>query len=356
MKYPRLNIDLEKIKFNTNTMVRLCHQRNIEIAGVTKLFCGDPKIAGVYEKGGVDLLADSRIDNLVKMKDLPLPKMLLRVPMISRVDDIIEYSDVGLVSEPSVVKALSNEAHRRGKVYRVILMIDLGDLREGIYHENEIIKAVEEISSMKSILLEGIGTNLTCYGGVKPAWDNLSRLATWKNSIEKLTGKPLKVISGGNGSTLSLLPTPGIPPHINQLRLGSSLTMGIGLNDEPIKGLYQDAFTLEAEIVEIREKPSIPMGEIGLDAFGNKPVFEDKGLRLRAICAIGRQDIHPEHLSPVNAGSKILGASSDHLLLDVTESTGKLKVGNTLCFYVTYGGCLSAMTSPYVHKHYLNEQ
>ena len=355
MKYPRLNINLEKITFNTVTMVGLCHQRNIEVAGVTKLFCGDPRIAGVFVDGGVDLLADSRIDNLVKMKNLPLPKMLLRIPMMSQVPDIIEYSDVGLVSEPSTVKDLSQEAHRRGKVYRVILMIDLGDLREGIYDKREVLKAADDICSMKSIVLEGIGTNLTCYGGVKPAWDNLSQLAACKNSIEKLTGKPLRVISGGNGSTLSLLPEPGIPPHINQLRLGSSLTMGIGLNDEPIKGLYQDAFTLEAEIVEIREKPSMPIGEIGLDAFGNKPVFEDKGLRRRAICAIGRQDIHPDHLSPMDVGINILGASSDHLLLDITESTENLKVGDTLFFYVTYGGCLSAMTSPYVHKHYQKE-
>lgn len=352
MKYPRVNIDLLKIKYNTETMVRQCHQYNIKVAGVTKLFCGDPTIAEIYVDGGVDLLADSRIENLMKMKDLPLPKMLLRIPMMSQVEEVIAYSDIGLVSEPAIVKALSQEAQRCGKVYRVILMIDLGDLREGIYHEDEVRQAVDEITRMKSVSLEGIGTNLTCYGGVKPSMENLSLLKKWKESMEKQTGKPLRVISGGNGSTLSLLPAPGIPCHINQLRLGASLAMGIGLNDEPIKGLYQDAFTLEAEIVEIRKKPSKPVGELGLDAFGNKPVFEDKGYRRRAICAIGRQDIHPEHLSPMDHGSKILGASSDHLLLDINETTLNLQVGDPLAFYVTYGGCLSAMTSPYVKKHY----
>ncbi len=353
MEYPRININLSKIKFNTEAMVRQCHQLNIEVAGVTKLFCGNPQIAEVYIDSGVDLLADSRIENLMKMKDLPLPKMLLRLPMMSQVSDIIAYSDIGLVSEPVTVQALSDEAQRYGKVYKVILMIDLGDLREGIFHEEEIRQAVDEIIKMKSISLEGIGTNLTCYGGVKPTWENLIRLKNWKECIEKQTGQPLRVISGGNGSTLSLLPAPGIPAHINQLRLGSSLTMGIGLNDEPIKGLYQDAFTLEAEIVEIREKPSKPVGEIGLDAFGNQPVFEDKGFRRRAICAIGRQDIHPEHLSPVEHGIIILGASSDHLLLDITETTEDSKVGDMLTFYLTYGGCLSALTSPYVQKYYV---
>ncbi len=353
MTYPRINIDLFKIKYNTESMVQQCHQANVQVAGVTKLFGGNPKIAQIFVDGGVDMLADSRIENLAKMKDLPLSKMLLRIPMMSQVSDIIAYSDIGLVSEPVTVQALSNEAQRCNKVYKVILMLDLGDLREGIFHEGEIRQAVDEISRMKSISLEGIGTNLTCYGGVKPTRENLSCLKTWKESIEKQTGQPLRVISGGNGSTLSLLPAPGIPPHINQLRLGSSLTMGIGLNDEPIKGLYQDAFTLEAEVVEIREKPSKPVGEIGLDAFGNQPMFEDKGFRRRAICAIGRQDIKPEHLSPLDHGSKILGASSDHLLLDITDTLQDLKVGDPLTFYMTYGGCLSAMTSPYVQKYYV---
>jgi predicted amino acid racemase len=334
-------------------MVQQCRRRGIRVAAVTKLFCGHPVIAAELTAGGVDLLADSRIRNLKRLGHFPLPKMLLRVPMISQSADIVTYSDIALVSEPKTIQALSNEALRQGKRYQVILMIDLGDLREGIFHEQEIHAAVKSVLGMPSIHLLGIGTNLTCYGGVKPSRENLMRLVNLRKDLENTYDIILEVISGGNGSTLSLFPSGDIPAEINQLRLGSSLTMGIGLNDEPIDGLYHDAFMLEAEITEIREKPSVPIGEIGLDAFGNTPVFVDKGMRMRAICAVGRQDVHPDHLKPIDSCIQILGASSDHLILDITDSASKLAVGDTVSFHLAYGGCLSAMTSEYVHKHFV---
>lgn len=353
MKHPAICIDLDKIRFNTEKMVRQCRGRGIHVAAVTKLFCGHPAIAAELVAGGVDLLADSRIQNLKRLEHLPLPKMLLRIPMISQAADIVANSDISLVSEPKTIQALSNEASRQGKRYQVILMIDLGDLREGIFHEHEIHAAVKAVLGMPSIHLMGIGTNLTCYGGVKPSRENLIRLVNLRKDLENAYNIILEVISGGNGSTLSLFPSGDIPAEINQLRLGSSLTMGIGLNDEPIDGLYHDAFILEAEITEIREKPSVPIGEIGLDAFGNTPVFVDKGMRMRAICAVGRQDVHPDHLRPIDSRIQILGASSDHLILDITDSASKLAVGNTVSFHLAYGGCLSAMTSEYVHKHFI---
>jgi ornithine racemase len=350
MKYPQLKINLASIQANTKTVVGWCHDRGIQVAGVTKLICGNPDIAAAFAAGGVDLLADSRIGNLKKLAAFNLQKMLLRIPMISQAEEIVKWSDMALISEPETVLALSEEAVRHKKIYRIILMIDLGDLREGIYHEAEIHQAVRRILKMPSIHLLGLGTNLTCYGGVKPERNNLAKLVRLKKTIEDTYRISLDVISGGNGSTLSLFPEDEVPEEINQLRVGSALTMGIGLNDEPINGLRQDAFLLAAEITEIREKPSIPVGEIGLDAFGVKPFFEDQGMRLRAICAIGRQDVHPDHLKPMDPGIRILGASSDHLILDITDASSSLKVGSVLEFRPAYGGILSAMTSEYVNK------
>lgn len=350
MNFPCIQIDLTKIRENTMQVVQQCHQLGIQVAGVTKLFCGHPDIAAELVAGGVDMLADSRVINLKRLSHFSVPKMLLRIPMMSQAKEIVAHSDVALVSEPATVYALSKEAEHLGKKYQVILMIDLGDLREGIYHAHEIDKAVREIVKMPSIHLKGIGTNLTCYGGVKPSRTNLMHLVKLREALQNRHGIVLDVISGGNGSTLSLMPSGSIPSQINQLRLGSALTMGIGLNDEPIEGLHQDAFTIHAEIAEIREKPSVPTGEIGLNAFGNRPEFIDRGMRTRAICAIGRQDIHPDHLKPVEPGILVLGASSDHLILDITDAANSLSVGDHIVFLPAYGGCLSAMTSEYVHK------
>ncbi|MEN1759953.1 alanine/ornithine racemase family PLP-dependent enzyme [Anoxynatronum sibiricum] len=350
MGYPEIRVDRNKIETNTRTTVARCHQQGIQVAGVTKLFGGNPEIAAAYVAGGVDLLADSRIDNLKRLSGFSLPKMLLRIPMISEAEAVVQTADMVLISEPETATALSTQAMAQDKLIQLILMVDVGDLREGLYETKEIQEAASIMDGLPGIQLAGIGTNLTCYGGVRPSRENLTQLVNIKATLEKLLKRHLPVLSGGNGGTLSLLEAGEIPGEINQLRLGSSLAMGIGLNDEPIPGLHQDAFLLLAEIVELRRKPSIPKGVIGLDAFGNRPVFEDRGNRMRAICALGRQDVHPNEICPLQEGIQILGASSDHLILDVEDCPGFLQVGSRLAFLPTYGGCLSLMTSPYVKK------
>ena len=353
MSYPRIEINLDKIKNNTIALVKECNNRGIDVVGVTKVFCGHEKIAQVMIDGGVSILADSRIENLKKLSKFSQPKMLLRLPMLSQLNRVIKYSDISLVSDLITIKKLSVYASKQNKIHNIILMIDLGDLREGIYCDNEITAVVKEILTLEGINLQGIGVNLTCFGGVMPTKENLTRLVEIKKRIEADFNINLMVVSGGASGSMSLFTDDIMPPEINQLRLGSSLTLGIGLNDEPIDGLYHDAVKLVAEIVEIKVKPSLPIGEIGLDAFGLKPVFRDKGDRKRAICAIGKQDVDPKHIAPYDKSIEVLGASSDHLLLDITEADTQYRIGDKIKFHLAYGGCLSAMTSRYVYKSFI---
>ena len=111
---------------------------------------------------------------------------------------------------------------------------------------------------------------------------------------------------------------------------------------------------LKGEIIEMKSKATVPTGNIGVDAFGSIPHYEDKGIRKRAIVAVGRQDIRLEGLTPVDSNISIFGASSDHLILDVTDSKKELTVGDIVDFKVDYGCLLAAMTSPYVEKYYNN--
>ncbi len=353
MSYPRIEIELEKIKENTSIMVKECRGRGIEVAGVTKVFCGHKKIAEAMIEGGVSILADSRIENLKRLSGFKLPKMLIRIPMLSQVSRVVKYADISLVSDLEIIKGLSKEALKQDKLHKIILMIDLGDLREGVFYEEELKNIVKGIIPLKGVSLYGVGSNLTCFGGVMPTRENLSRLVDIKRMIEADFNLRLNVISGGASGSTSLFDGDQLPIEINQLRMGSALTLGIGLNDEPIEGLQHDAVRLVAEIVEIKDKPSVPIGEIGLDAFGLKPVFEEKGIRKRAICALGKQDISPGHLSPYDSAIEILGASSDHLLLDITESAENYRVGDKIKFHLAYGGCLSAMTSSYIFKKFI---
>lgn len=351
MSYPRVEVDLKKLKHNTESLVKKCSEQEVKVAGVTKVFCAHPEIAKAYVDGGVDYIADSRIENLIKLKDIKLPKVLLRLPMISEVEKVVDYADISLNSELKTIRAISNAAKQKNKVHNIILMVDLGDLREGYFKEEDLYEAVEEIIKLDGIKIVGVGTNLTCYGGIVPREDNLVRLVNIKNTIEEKYNIKLDIISGGNSSSLHLIFDKKMPEDINNVRLGESLVLGRETafgND--IDGLYDDIFTLSVEVIELKEKPSVPIGEIGMDAFGNVPTFTDRGIRKRMICAIGKQDVDLENITPLDEDIIILGGSSDHLLLDVTDSKIEYNIGDVVKFKLSYGGILSTMTSEYVDK------
>jgi len=350
MNYPALKVNLAKLESNTRLLVEKCSARGINVSAVTKVFCGMPEIAVAMVKGGASYLADSRIENLKKLRVLNIPKMLLRIPMLSQVEEVIEYADISLNSEYKVIKALSDEAVKKGKVHQIILMVDLGDLREGVWAD-DAMDYVDKIMKLEGIKLIGIGTNLTCYGAVIPNEENLSKLVEIANNIEKKYNIKLSIISGGNSSSIYLVEKGTIPKGINNLRLGESIVLG---NETAygarIDGTYNDCFTLCAEIIELKEKPSVPIGEIGVDAFGNKPTFVDRGIRKRAILAIGKQDVRIDGLTPIDENIIILGASSDHMIVDVTDCKTNYDIGDIIEFRMDYGALLSAATSDYVKK------
>lgn len=351
VSYPSLTIDIEKIKHNTETVVKACRLRNISVVGVTKACCGEPDVARAFADGGVDWIGDSRIQNLARFKtaNIDKPMCLLRLPMISEAREVVRLAEMSLVSEADTARALSKEALAAGRRHKVVLMTDMGDLREGLQPQ-EILQAAMIFAEMPGLELYGLGTNFACYGGVIPTTEKLSALAELAGRIRAQTGCPLPVVSGGNSSSLYLLPE-GIPEGITQLRIGEGILLGQETSyRRPVPGTFSDAFRLHCEVIELQNKPSMPDGLIGTDAFGRSPVFEDKGIRRRAIAAIGRHDVIVEGLIPADAGAVIIGASSDHLLLDVTEVERPLAVGSILKFEMQYSALISGMMSSYVSK------
>lgn len=350
MSYPKLIVDYEILKNNVKALVNLCNSKGIQVAGVTKVFCGHPEIAKAYVDGGVSFLADSRIENLERLKNLNVPKIMLRLPMISEAEKVVEFADISLNSEIETIKALSEKALGKNLVHKIVLMVDLGDLREGYYKEEELFEAVEEVLKLEGVQLIGLGTNLTCYGGVIPSMDHIDRLNRLKREIEERFSIELEILSGGNSSSIHLLADHDLE-GINNLRLGESLVLGTeSAYGEQVEGTRNDAFRIQAQIIEVKEKPSVPTGEIGRDAFGKVPTFVDRGVRKRILCAIGKQDIDLETLYPVDKGVIILGGSSDHLILDGTDSEIDYKVGDIIEFTMHYVSLLRAMTSEYIKK------
>jgi len=351
---PRLDIYLDKIKNNSESIKTLCSKHGIKVVGITKGCCAITKVGQAIINGGINILGDSRIENLkgLKKSGLKVETMLIRIPMLSEVSRVLNWADISLNSEISVIKSLSQEALKRKIVHRIILMIDLGDLREGIMPDNALT-VVGEIRKLSGVKLMGIGANFCCISGVMPTRENLTRLVKLTEEIESNFHINLEVISGGNTSVLKLVEEDIIPDRINQLRIGVGILLGqddVRLRN--IAGTYQDTFILSAEVIEVQEKPSKPRGEIGRDAFGEIPVFRDLGIRKRAILAIGKQDIYLNSLIPLKEGIKIVSASSDHLIIDITDFKEELKVGAEVRFRLNYPALLSATTSKYVKKYF----
>jgi predicted amino acid racemase len=270
--------------------------------------------------------------------------------MASEVERVVEFADVSLNTEISVIRLLADQATKHGKTHRVILMIELGDLREGIL-PSDLEPVVKETLGMQGVKLAGVGTNLACFGGVKPTEANMQELSAIVDNLQRKFGINFEVVSGGNSANYQwFVSTPDVG-RVNHLRIGEAILLGCDtLTRERIPGLDTDAFTLVAEVIELKTKPSKPYGEIAQDAFGHVPVYEDKGNIRRAILALGMQDVD---ISAIKSRVKVnvLGASSDHLILDASDSG--LEVGMEVRFDVNYGALLRAMTSPYVEKVYL---
>jgi len=348
--YPALVTDLNKLKHNAQFLKAKCLEHGIEIMAVTKVYCGEPTIAQAMADAGITKLADSRVANLERMAAVKAEKILLRLPMISEAAQVVKYADLSLNSEIETLKALSEAALAQGKKHRVLLMVDLGDLREGVLPEN-LMGLVEEVLKLSGIEIAGLGVNLTCYGGVMPDAVNLGQLVDLARSVEAKFNLKLEWISGGNSSSLYLLDKGEMPKEINLLRLGEAVVLGRETAfGDVIEGTYTDVFTLEAEIIELKEKDSLPKGTIGMDAFGNHPTFEDKGRMHRAILAIGKQDVNPSALIPHDERLEVIGASSDHLIMDFTLAAADYKVGDVVKFNVEYGALLNLWTSHYIHK------
>lgn len=347
-----VTIDLAKITDNARRVVDALGGR--EVIGVTKVTCGSPEVARAMLLGGVSGLADSRLENLAGLRaaGISAPLWLLRAPVPALAEKTVSLADVSLESEIETVVALDAAAGRLGRSHSVVAMVDLGDLREGMM-PGDLPAFVERVEALPNIVLHGIGVSLTCYGAIVPTAENLGELIALTQTAEALTGRRLYV-SGGMSSSLDALVEGTLPKRVDGLRIGESIILGVStVTREPLLGLHTDAIIAEAPVIEVMRKPSKPRGISAQDAFGGRPVFEDRGERLRAICAIGRQDAPPEGLRPLDAGVEVLGASSDHLVLDVDAMTPPPRVGDTLRFVPDYSATLRLFTSQYVDKRFV---
>ena len=349
MATPRLEIDLDKIYHNAQTLVNRLAQRGVSVTGVTKATLGSAEIAATLLRAGVNALGDSRIENIEAMRlgQQSAAMTLIRSPMLSQAQRVVRHANLSCNTEIEVIRRLSHEAQQAECRHGVVLMVELGDLREGIM-PNDLLDCVRETLSLPNIDFKGIGTNLACRSGVAPDARNMAMLTELAELIETTFDRKVEIVSGGNSANLQWALSDAKIGRINDLRLGEAILLGCEtLHRQPLDGLHTDAITLVAEVIEAKRKPTLPSGKITQNAFGETPVVADRGQVSQAILAIGRQDTDPDGLQ-APAGIDVMGASSDHLILE--SASDDLSVGTEVSFQLNYSALVRSMTCPFVIK------
>lgn len=358
--YPELQIDLRKIMNNSSQIVSRCKEKGISVCGVIKGCSGLPRIAKVIDSTGVSQLGTSRIEHVIECQKYGImtPFILLRIPAMSEIKDVIRLFEYSLESELSTVTAIDRACNCYDMHHKVIMMVDLGDLREGYWDKQRFIDdCVFVENELQNVYLSGVGVNLGCYGAIKPTVAKMNELISIAKTIENRIQRPLDVVSGGATTSFPLVHYNTMPRGINHLRIGDNILLSRGLQTNwgihDMDYLDMTSFLIRAEIVEVREKPSVPQGEYAFNAYGKRPDYKDNGIRKRALVALGNADVGDvRELVPVNDSLSIIGGSSDYMILDVTN-VDNITVGQIVEFFPRYINMLHMTSNPYIRIRYL---
>lgn len=352
----RVIIDLPRLRHNLSEIAGWMEKQDASWTVVTKVLCGHTDTIRALQMLGVRSIGDSRLENISHIERVipNLESWYLRVPDLSSIEDVIRFADVSLNSELDVISELDDEAGRQNKTHRIIIMIELGDLREGIL-PGALMDFYEKVFMLDNIEVLGIGANLGCLAGAVPTVDQFMQLILYRELLELKFKRKLHMISGGSSAVLPLVLDGSLPDPINHFRIGEAIFLGTDLiNGGTLPGLRDDAIVLEAEIAEIKEKGLAPPGETGTKTpfEANNDGSDTPSARRghRALVSVGQLDTDINGLTPLNPEHEIAGASSDILVVNVGDNSQNLKVGDSIKFKLNYSALLRLMSSKYIDK------
>ena len=351
-----LKLYRNKLQENYNYLDQLFKERNISWGVVSKLLCGNVIYLEELIKLGVTEIHDSRISNLKKIKKLnpKIQTVYIKPPSKRNIEKIVKYADISFNTEIYTIQLLSEEAKRQNKTHGIIIMIEMGDLREGVLGE-ELLSFYEQVFSLPNVEIRGIGTNLNCLSGVMPTQDKLIQLSLYKQLIEAKFNVIIPWVSGGTSVAVPLLLKNARPMAVNHFRIGEALFFAKNLfTGETFENMHNDVFKLYAEIIEITEKPNNPIGELGENVAGNTYEIDENvdlsATSLRAILDFGLLDMQPQYLSPTDESITIIDSSSDMTVIDISNSKNKYNIGDLVSFDLQYMGALYLLNSDYIEK------
>jgi predicted amino acid racemase len=353
MAYITLNRD--KLKRNYTYLNSVFNDHDIQWSIVTKMLCGNDLFLKEVLDLGIKQICDSRVTNLkhIKKLDDSIETIYIKPPSKRYISSIVEFADISLNTEIETIKLLSTEAKKQNKTHQIIIMIELGELREGIMREN-IVEFYSKIFELDNIRVVGIGTNLTCLNGVLPNQDKLIQLGLYKQLIELKFGKKIPYVSGGSSVTIPLILDGILPKDVNHFRVGETLFLGTDVyHNTPYDNMEHEVFSFYSRIIELHEKPLTPSGKMGANVSGETQEVDESHLgerSYRAIIDLGKLDVDENHITPKDDSIEIIGGSSDMFVLDLKDNKENYKVGDLIEFSTDYVGTLRLMNSQYITK------
>ncbi|MCD4828015.1 MAG: alanine racemase [Candidatus Cloacimonetes bacterium] len=360
-----LIIKSDKIIENLEKLNTYLYKHNMEWSLIVKVISGHNELLGKILSNPiikeVHSIGDSRLSNLRIIKRIApdIITMYIKPTAIKNVKSVIRYADISFNTSLMAILALNDEARRKNKIHRIIIMIELGELREGILREN-IIEFYSSIFNLSNIEVIGLGTNLGCMYGIEPTYDKLIQLVLYKQLLETKFNRELKIITGGSSISLPLISKHKIPTSVNHFRIGEAAFMGTSpFNAKRFRKLSTSAFEFKANIIELEEKEREPDGLIGEGSVGHidSATIEGKGRKsFRAIVDFGILDVDPKELTPKDSNIGFIGTTSDMTVYDIgpnlTKSQKlKYKVGKQISFTPSYMAVARLMNSKFIEKH-----
>ena len=357
-----LIINTRNITGNIKKINQLMQSHGYRWSLVTKVLAGDldflRKLLTVDLMDGIHSIGDSRLSSLKNIKKVnpSLRTIYIKPPPGNLTRQVVEFADVSLNTSLETINALNDAAAARKKIHEVIIMVELGELREGVLRDN-LLDFYRNVFELDHIRVAGIGSNLGCMYGIEPSYDKLFQLCLYKKLLEATFKREIPLVSGGSSITLPSISKKKIPREINHFRIGEAAFFGTSpLDNKKFSKLSTDTFQFNANILELEEKENIPDGNIGNGNIGHTAELdpgEKPEKTFRALLDFGILDLDSRDLEPVDKQVRFVGTTSDLTVYDVGKNLNasmrfKYKVGKTLRFKPNYMAVARLMNSKFI--------
>lgn len=362
-----LIIQTKKIQDNIKYLSDYFKAHSIEWSLITKVFSGDQEfLKNVLTDEiiqNLNSVGDSRLTSLKNLKEVNpnMRTIYIKPPAKIYAEEVVAYADISLNSSFSTIQALNQAARKVNKIHKIIIMVELGELREGVKRD-ELMSFYEKVFNLSNIDVIGIGSNLGCMYGVEPSYDKLLQLSLYKELISFRFNRDLKYVSGGTSITLPLIEKKSIPKDVNHFRIGEAVFFGVSpLDNQPFKELYTDTFLFNANIIELEEKKIVPEGIISDGNVGHSANYNEDDINItstKAILDFGLLDVEKDDITSIDPNIKFVGITSDMMVIDIGDNLTqngqkKYKVGDKISFTPNYMAVARLLNSKFIDKVFI---